>query len=151
MTRSMDSTSRGAFSRFYSDKGRVLSEEEQAKENVYIQVLPFHSFLINPYHYSDGFDVPVLFVVCARRNGREKGWRNRRLRRPRPRRTRTLLIRYTTNPSFVSSCRVDFHSIARNILRRSDKNRFLRIFRVIKRDLWSVDACVNHAIRERTF
>ncbi|XP_019427681.1 PREDICTED: uncharacterized protein LOC109335892 [Lupinus angustifolius] len=36
--RSMDSTSRGAMSRFYSsDKGRVLSEEEQAKENVYIQ------------------------------------------------------------------------------------------------------------------
>ncbi|XP_019441357.1 PREDICTED: uncharacterized protein LOC109346316 isoform X2 [Lupinus angustifolius] len=35
---SMDSTSRGAMSRFYSsDKGRVLSEEEQAKENVYIQ------------------------------------------------------------------------------------------------------------------
>ncbi|RYQ93510.1 hypothetical protein Ahy_B09g099788 [Arachis hypogaea] len=37
VTRFMDSTSRGAFSRFYSDKGRVLSEEEQAKENVYIQ------------------------------------------------------------------------------------------------------------------
>ncbi|MED6193977.1 hypothetical protein PIB30_024155 [Stylosanthes scabra] len=37
VNRSMDSTSRGAFSRFYSDKGRVLSEEEQAKENVYIQ------------------------------------------------------------------------------------------------------------------
>ncbi|XP_027367224.1 uncharacterized protein At2g27730, mitochondrial [Abrus precatorius] len=36
-TRSMDSTTRGAFSRFFSDKGRVLSEEEQAKENVYIQ------------------------------------------------------------------------------------------------------------------
>ncbi|KAL2324044.1 hypothetical protein Fmac_023102 [Flemingia macrophylla] len=33
----MDSTNRGAFSRFWSDKGRVLSEEEQAKENVYIQ------------------------------------------------------------------------------------------------------------------
>ncbi|KAK7343377.1 hypothetical protein VNO77_12061 [Canavalia gladiata] len=37
VTRLMDSTSRGAMSRFYSDKGRVLSEEEQAKENVYIQ------------------------------------------------------------------------------------------------------------------
>ncbi|KAK7269714.1 hypothetical protein RIF29_22448 [Crotalaria pallida] len=38
VSRSMDSTSRGAMSRFYSsDKGRVLSEEEQAKENVYIQ------------------------------------------------------------------------------------------------------------------
>ncbi|KAK2458857.1 copper ion binding protein [Trifolium repens] len=37
VTRSMDSTSRGAFTRFFSDKGRVLSEEEQAKENVYIQ------------------------------------------------------------------------------------------------------------------
>lgn len=35
----MESTSRGALSRFYSDKGRILSEEEQAKENVYIQVL----------------------------------------------------------------------------------------------------------------
>jgi hypothetical protein len=41
VTRSMDSTSRGAFTRFFSDKGRVLSEEEQAKENVYIQVLSF--------------------------------------------------------------------------------------------------------------
>ncbi|XP_014512735.1 uncharacterized protein At2g27730, mitochondrial [Vigna radiata var. radiata] len=37
VTRVMDSTNRGAFSRFFSDKGRVLSEEEQAKENVYIQ------------------------------------------------------------------------------------------------------------------
>ncbi|XP_061363965.1 uncharacterized protein LOC133307471 [Gastrolobium bilobum] len=37
VTRSMDSTTRGAFTRFYSEKGRVLSEEEQAKENVYIQ------------------------------------------------------------------------------------------------------------------
>ncbi|XP_027934730.1 uncharacterized protein At2g27730, mitochondrial [Vigna unguiculata] len=37
ITRAMDSTNRGAFSRFFSDKGRVLSEEEQAKENVYIQ------------------------------------------------------------------------------------------------------------------
>ncbi|RDX90972.1 hypothetical protein CR513_27119 [Mucuna pruriens] len=37
VTRLMDSTNRGAFSRFFSDKGRVLSEEEQAKENVYIQ------------------------------------------------------------------------------------------------------------------
>ncbi|ESW14861.1 hypothetical protein PHAVU_007G023500 [Phaseolus vulgaris] len=37
VTRAMDSTNRGAFSRFFSDKGRVLSEEEQAKENVYIQ------------------------------------------------------------------------------------------------------------------
>ncbi|XP_004497137.1 uncharacterized protein [Cicer arietinum] len=37
VTRSMDSTSRGAFSRFYSGKGKILSEEEQAKENVYIQ------------------------------------------------------------------------------------------------------------------
>ncbi|KAJ1436256.1 ATPase inhibitor [Sesbania bispinosa] len=35
--RSMESTNRGAFTRFFSDKGRVLSEEEQAKENVYIQ------------------------------------------------------------------------------------------------------------------
>ncbi|XLR23141.1 hypothetical protein S83_051041, partial [Arachis hypogaea] len=33
----LDSTSRGAFSYFYSDKGRVLSEEEHAKENVYIK------------------------------------------------------------------------------------------------------------------
>lgn len=41
VTRSMDSTSRGAFSRFYSGKGKILSEEEQAKENVYIQVIPF--------------------------------------------------------------------------------------------------------------
>ena len=38
VTRLMDSANRGAFSRFFSDKGRVLSEEEQAKENVYIQV-----------------------------------------------------------------------------------------------------------------
>ncbi|XP_020963939.1 NADP-dependent malic enzyme-like [Arachis ipaensis] len=30
-----------AFSRFYSDKGRVLSEEEQAKENVYIKFEDF--------------------------------------------------------------------------------------------------------------
>ncbi|KAK7280530.1 hypothetical protein RJT34_25594 [Clitoria ternatea] len=37
LTRLMDSTNRGTFSRFFSDKGRVLSEEEQAKENVYIQ------------------------------------------------------------------------------------------------------------------
>ncbi|RZB89461.1 hypothetical protein D0Y65_028343 [Glycine soja] len=37
VTRLMDSANRGAFSRFFSDKGRVLSEEEQAKENVYIQ------------------------------------------------------------------------------------------------------------------
>ncbi|XP_058737538.1 uncharacterized protein At2g27730, mitochondrial [Vicia villosa] len=37
VTRSMDSTSRGAFTRFFSNKGKVLSEEEQAKENVYIQ------------------------------------------------------------------------------------------------------------------
>ncbi|KAG5074745.1 hypothetical protein GLYMA_20G110900v4 [Glycine max] len=37
MTRLMDSTNRGALSRFLSDKGRILSEEEQAKENVYIQ------------------------------------------------------------------------------------------------------------------
>lgn len=37
VTRSMDSTSRGASSRFFSGKGKVLSEEEQAKENVYIQ------------------------------------------------------------------------------------------------------------------
>jgi len=44
----MDSTNRGAFSRFFSDKGRVLSEEEQAKENVYIQVLfGFSLFGIN--------------------------------------------------------------------------------------------------------
>lgn len=33
----MDSTSRGASSRFFSGKGKILSEEEQAKENVYIQ------------------------------------------------------------------------------------------------------------------
>nr|AFK34242.1 unknown [Lotus japonicus] len=37
VTRSMDSTSRGAFTRCFSDKGKILSEEEQAKENVYIQ------------------------------------------------------------------------------------------------------------------
>ncbi|XP_020212246.1 uncharacterized protein At2g27730, mitochondrial isoform X1 [Cajanus cajan] len=37
VSRFMDSTNRGAFTRFFSDKGRVLSEEEQAKENVYIQ------------------------------------------------------------------------------------------------------------------
>ncbi|KAI4351337.1 hypothetical protein L6164_005712 [Bauhinia variegata] len=36
LTCSMES-SRGALTRFFSDKGRVLSEEEQAKENVYIQ------------------------------------------------------------------------------------------------------------------
>ncbi|KAI4347806.1 hypothetical protein L6164_008588 [Bauhinia variegata] len=36
LNRPMDS-SRGAFTRFFSDKGRVLSDEEQAKENVYIQ------------------------------------------------------------------------------------------------------------------
>ncbi|KAF7811541.1 beta-mannosyltransferase 4-like [Senna tora] len=36
VTRSMES-SRGAMSRYFSDKGRVLSEEEQAKENVYIK------------------------------------------------------------------------------------------------------------------
>ncbi|KAM7268829.1 hypothetical protein ACFE04_010995 [Oxalis oulophora] len=35
-TRLMDST-RGSMSRFFSDKGRVLSEEERAKETVYIQ------------------------------------------------------------------------------------------------------------------
>lgn len=45
VTRSMDSTSRGASSRFFSGKGKVLSEEEQAKENVYIQVLHFPLFL----------------------------------------------------------------------------------------------------------
>ncbi|XLT63788.1 hypothetical protein HN873_020312 [Arachis hypogaea] len=33
----LDSTSRDAFSFFYNDKGRVLSEEEHAKENVYIK------------------------------------------------------------------------------------------------------------------
>ncbi|XLR04594.1 hypothetical protein S83_070792, partial [Arachis hypogaea] len=33
----LNSTSRGAFSRFYNSKGRVLSKEEQAKENVYIK------------------------------------------------------------------------------------------------------------------
>ncbi|XLS89995.1 hypothetical protein HN51_066003, partial [Arachis hypogaea] len=33
----MDSTSHGAFSRFYSEKARVLNKEEQAKENVYIK------------------------------------------------------------------------------------------------------------------
>ncbi|KAI9118683.1 hypothetical protein K1719_010128 [Acacia pycnantha] len=36
VARSMES-SRGSFTRYFSDKGRVLSEEEQAKENVYIQ------------------------------------------------------------------------------------------------------------------
>jgi len=44
VTRSMDSTSRGASSRFFSGKGKILSEEEQAKENVYIQVLHFPLF-----------------------------------------------------------------------------------------------------------
>ncbi|RYR31118.1 hypothetical protein Ahy_B01g055904 [Arachis hypogaea] len=37
----LDSTSHGAFSRFYSDKDRVLSEEDQAKENVYVKFEDF--------------------------------------------------------------------------------------------------------------
>ncbi|KAK7390837.1 hypothetical protein VNO78_18958 [Psophocarpus tetragonolobus] len=37
LSRVMESSNRGSLSRFLSDKGRVLSEEEQAKENVYIQ------------------------------------------------------------------------------------------------------------------
>jgi len=61
VTRAMDSTNRGAFSRFFSDKGRVLSEEEQAKENVYIQVLSlFALFGINLCNA-----MLHVFLLCA--------------------------------------------------------------------------------------
>ncbi|XLT36454.1 hypothetical protein HN873_067746 [Arachis hypogaea] len=49
------------------DKGRVVSEEEQAKENVYIKVsFPFPSLSPSPSSKADSDD---FFV---RRNGRER-------------------------------------------------------------------------------
>lgn len=67
VTRAMDSTNRGAFSRFFSDKGRVLSEEEQAKENVYIQVLSF-----SPYLDSISVTLCYMFFFCVQKWERER-------------------------------------------------------------------------------
>ncbi|RYR25003.1 hypothetical protein Ahy_B02g058637 [Arachis hypogaea] len=61
----LDSTSRGAFSRFYSNEGRILNEEEQTKENVYIKIsLPFP------------FPFPFSFSYFEAQTG-ERSWRNR--------------------------------------------------------------------------
>lgn len=68
LTRSMETT-RGA-TRYFSDgKGRILSEEERAKENVYIQVrtvFPLGSFEI----ISDLISVLRFFVfLFCKENG----------------------------------------------------------------------------------
>ncbi|XLU57177.1 hypothetical protein S245_051825, partial [Arachis hypogaea] len=66
----LDSTSRGAFSYFYSDKGRVLSEEEHAKENVYIKVsLPSLFLSPSPSSKPDSND---FFVQKWERKIRER-------------------------------------------------------------------------------
>lgn len=107
VTRLMDSANRGAFSRFFSDKGRVLSEEEQAKENVYIQVGTSTFTLFGSGRISRSIFLTLkYYFVFVCRNGRGRGWRNRSNRLRRPRQTRAkmlLLIRYRTR--FSSSFR----------------------------------------------